>query len=75
MEKKLTLLKIGLLVFLNKEAYFPGDTVAIKLKGINPRQEIKCIFQEKEYPLFPLSKDSARILIGLPANQKPGEYE
>ncbi len=63
------------LIFLNKESFYPGETVSVRIKEIPAGTETKCIFQEKEYPLFFTEENTGRVLIGLPGDLKAGEYK
>lgn len=62
------------LIFLNKDSFYPGETVAVKTRGTPAGAETKCIFQKKEYPVFFTEENTARVLIGLSGNLGTGEY-
>lgn len=63
-------------IFFNKEFFYPGDTLSVKVvRSSTTVEQVKCFWNGGEYPAFPIGEGLARALLPIPANIKPGENE
>lgn len=51
-----------------------GQTLVVKVTGIKETNNYSCWFNATQYPLYPVEKETLRVLIGIPPDIKIGKY-
>jgi len=65
-------------VLLNKDYFYPGDTLSLKVVSSSRTETIgmiKCFWNGNEYPTFPVGEGTVRTLLAIPGNFPPGKHE
>lgn len=63
-------------IFLNKDYFYPGDTLSVKVvRSSTTVEQVKCFWNGGEYPILPIGEGLARALLPIPANTRPGKNE
>lgn len=63
-------------IFFNKDFFYPGDTLSVKVaRSSTTVEQVKCFWNGGEYPALSIGEDLARALLPIPANTKPGKNE
>lgn len=63
-------------IFFNKDFFYPGDTLSVKVvRSSATGEQIKCFWNGREYPSFPIGESLARALLPIPANTNAGKNE
>jgi len=65
-------------ILFNKDFFYPGDTLSLKIvqsSATETTEKIRCSWNGGEYPAFLVSQGTARALLPIPGNSKPGKCE